>query len=227
MRSDALRVNRLTIPKMGITIPNMSMIANALFSNTQQRVLRVLFAHADRSFYANEIISLAGSGTGAVQRELIRLEGAGLVTTCRVGNQKHYQANRSSPVFAELQSLVRKTVGVAGTLGFHLGSLFPSIDVAFIYGSVAGGTDHAGSDIDLMVIGSITSTAQLLDILAPAQAELGRIINPTLYTHDEFSKRVRENRSFIIRVLAKPKLFLKGAEDDLDRIGKLVENRQA
>jgi predicted nucleotidyltransferase len=218
---------RLTIPKMGIIIPNMSMIANALFSSTQQRVLRVLFGQADRSFYANEIIALAGSGTGAVQRELMRLEGAGLVTARRVGNQKHYQANRASPVFAELQSLVSKTIGAAEILRRYLASLFPAIDVAFIYGSVADGTDHAGSDVDLMVIGTINSTAQLLDVLAPAQAELGRTINPTLYAPDEFSRRVRENRSFILRVLAKPKLFVKGTEDDLDRIGKLIENRQA
>ena len=211
---------------MGIIIPNMSMIANALFSSTQQRVLRVLFGHADRSFYANEIISLVGSGTGAVQRELMRLEGAGLVTARRVGNQKHYQANRTSPVFTELQSLVNKTIGVAEILRSHLASLFPFIDAAFIYGSIAEGTDHAGSDIDLMVIGSITSTAQVLEALAPAQVELCRTINPTLYSPEEFLQRVRESRSFILRVLAKPKLFVKGAEDDLDRIGKPVENRQ-
>lgn len=211
---------------MGIIIPNMSMIANALFSSTQQRVLRVLFGHADRSFYANEIISLVGSGTGAVQRELMRLEGAGLVTARRVGNQKHYQANRTSPVFTELQSLVNKTIGVAEVLRSHLASLFPFIDAAFIYGSIAEGTDHAGSDIDLMVIGSITSTAQVLEALAPAQVELCRTINPTLYSPEEFLQRVRESRSFILRVLAKPKLFVKGTEDDLDRIGKPVENRQ-
>lgn len=217
----------LTIPILGINIPNMGMIANALFSSTQQRVLRVLFGHADRSFYANEIISLAGSGNGAVQRELMRLESAGLVTVRRVGNQKHYQANRSSPVFAELQSLVHKTVGAAELIRVHLAPLFPSIEVAFIYGSIADGTDHAGSDIDLMVIGLVDSTAELLDTLAPAQGELGRTINPTFYTPDEFSQRVRENRSFILRVLAKPKLFVKGTEDDLARIGKPVENRQA
>lgn len=216
----------LTIPILGINIPNMGMIANALFSGTQQRVLRVLFGHADRSFYANEIISLAGSGTGAVQRELMRLESAGLVTVCRIGNQKHYQANRSSPVFRELQSLVHKTIGAAEILRTHLAPLFPSIDVAFIYGSIADGTDHSGSDIDLMVIGSVTSTAELLDLLAPAQAELSRTINPSFYTLDEFSQRVRENRSFILRVLAKPKLFLKGTEDDLAGIGKPVEDRE-
>jgi predicted nucleotidyltransferase len=205
----------------------MGMIANALFSNTQQRVLRVLFGHAGRSFYANEIIALAGSGTGAVQRELMRLESAGLVTVRRIGNQKHYQADSSSPVFTELQSLVRKTLGAAEIIGIHLEALFSSIDVALIYGSTADGTDHAGSDIDLMVIGSVISTAELLEALAPAQAELGRTINPTFYTPDEFSQRVRENRSFILRVLAKPKLFVKGKEDDLARIGEPVENRQA
>ncbi len=79
-------------------MPIMSIYTGALFTKTQQRVLSVLFGQARRSFYANEIIGLAGSGSGAVQRELARLETSGLVTVHRVGNQKHYQANHDAPI---------------------------------------------------------------------------------------------------------------------------------
>src|SRR5262245_65980781 len=88
-------------------------LADALFARVQQRVLGVLFGNPGRSFYANEVIGLARSGTGAVQRELARLEAAGLVTAVRIGKQRHYQANPSSPVFQELRALVLKKIGRA------------------------------------------------------------------------------------------------------------------
>src|SRR5437867_10399713 len=116
---------------MGFIIPSMGMkrasrkhptrapssgLADALFAKVQQRVLGVLFGNPRRSFYANEVIGLARSGTGAVQRELARLEASGLVTVTRVGKQKHYQANAGSPVFEELRALVLKTFALTDVL---------------------------------------------------------------------------------------------------------------
>jgi predicted nucleotidyltransferase len=212
------------MPNLGIKIPFMGIYADALFTKTQQRVLAVLFGQSDRSFYANEIIALAASGSGAVQRELARLEAAALVTVLRVGNQKHYQANHAAPIFAELRSIVLKTSGLADVLRAALQPLWRSIEVAFVYGSIAKGTERAGSDVDLMVIGSLPSNAHLLEALLPAQAQLGRVVNPTLYTQEEFAQRVRDGRSFIVRVLEQPKVFVKGSEDDIVRIGGISES---
>ena len=94
--------------------PVLSGVADALFTKVQQRVLAVLFGNHERSFYSNEVIALVCSGSGAVQRELAQLELAELVTIRRVGNQKHYQANASAPIFEELRSLVLKTSGMVG-----------------------------------------------------------------------------------------------------------------
>ena len=196
-----------------------------LFTSTQQRLLGILFSHVDRSFYANELIVMAGVGTGSVQRELVRMEKAGLVSTERIGNQKHYRANPACPIFEEVRAIVRKTLGVTEILGSALKPLWKQIDFAFVYGSVADGSEHAGSDVDLMVIATSLTNAELLRALAPVQATLGRIVNPSLYTPDEFVQRVRERRSFILRVLAKPKLFIKGAEHELAQISEPVENR--
>lgn len=197
----------------------MGTYADALFTKTQQRVLAVLFGQSQRSFYANEIIGLAGSGSGAVQRELARLEASGLVTVHRIGNQKHYQANPAAPIFTELRAIVLKTFGVADVLRAALQPVWPAVDLAFVYGSLAKGTEHAGSDVDLMVIGALPSNAGLLEALMPAQAQLGRAVNPTLYTPDEFAQRVRDGRSFILRVLEQPKIFVKGGEHDISRLG--------
>jgi len=202
---------------MGIIIPIMGTYADALFTKTQQRVLGVIFGRPQRSFYANEVIGLAGSGSGAVQRELARLEAVGLVTVRRVGNQKHYQANPATPIFEELCGIVAKTFGIADILRGALNTLLPNIDLAFIYGSVAKGTEHAASDIDLMVVSDLSSHASLLEALLPAQSQLGRVINSTLYNRKEFRQRFKERKSFLVRVLAQPKILIKGSEDDIAR----------
>lgn len=196
----------------------MGIYADALFTKTQQRVLGVLFGQPDRSFYANEIIALAASGSGAVQRELARLEASALVTAKRVGNQKHYQANQEAPIYAELRGIILKTFGVTDVLRAALQPVWPMVELAFVYGSLAKGTEHAGSDIDLMVVGALPSNAALLDTLQPAQAQLGRVVNPTLYTPDEFAQRVRDGRSFMLRVLEQPKIFIKGGPHDIIRL---------
>jgi predicted nucleotidyltransferase len=197
----------------------MGIYADALFTKTQQRVLAVLFGQSQRSFYANEIIALAGSGSGSVQRELARLETSALVTVNRVGNQKHYQANHEAPIFDELRGIVLKTFGVADVLRAALQPLWPQVELAFVYGSLAKGTEHARSDVDLMVVGTVPSNAALLEALLPAQAQLGRVVNLTLYTPDEFAQRVHDGKSFLMRVLEQPKIFVKGADHDIARLG--------
>ena len=107
-------------------------LANALFTRTQQRVLGLLFGQPGRSFYATELIGLTRAGSGAVQRELARLAESGLVTVRSVGNQKHYQANRDSPLFDELHGIAAKTVGLAEPLREALDSVAGHIDAAFI-----------------------------------------------------------------------------------------------
>jgi hypothetical protein len=133
-------------------LPASASLANALFPKVRQRVLAVLFGTPDRSFYANEVIALAQSGTGAVQRELLALSEAGLLLVSKQGNQKHYQANASAPVFTELRGLVLKTMGLPDVMRTALAPLAAQIDIAFIYGSVARQEDSAHSDVDVMIV---------------------------------------------------------------------------
>lgn len=190
-------------------------LADALFARVQQRVLGILFGNPRRSFYANEIIALARSGTGAVQRELSRLEAAGLVTVNRVGKQKHYQANPASPVFEELRALMLKTVGLADVLRAALAPLASRIRAAFVHGSVARGDDSAASDIDLMVLSDHLTYPDLFTALEGASAQLGRKVAPTIYSPAELSRRVEQGNAFVTRVLSQPKLWLIGDERDL------------
>ena len=190
-------------------------VADALFAKVQQRVLGMLFGNPHRSFYANEVIGLARSGTGAVQRELAWLEASGLVVVARVGNQKHYQANAGSPVFAELRALVLKTSGLADVLRAALAPVSRSIRAAFVYGSIAKGQDTAASDIDLMVVSDRLTYADLFAAVEGASAQLGRKVAPTIYSSKELSKRLKQDNAFVTRVLAQPKLWLIGDESGL------------
>lgn len=203
-----------TARKAGAAAAEPVGLADALFTKVQQRVLGLLFGNPGRSFYANELIELAGSGTGAVQRELARLESSGLATVTRVGNQKHYQANPGSPVYAELRGLVLKTSGLVDVLRAALQPLKSGIENAFVYGSVAKQQDTADSDIDLMVISDTLSYAELFGALEDAAAQLGRTVNPTVYSRRELDKRLRSDNAFIKRVWSQPRLPVIGGLHD-------------
>jgi predicted nucleotidyltransferase len=178
-------------------------------------VLALLFGQPDRSLYAKELIRLAAAGSGAVQRELARLTQSGLVTVRDVGNQKHYQANKESPVFTELCALTSKTFGLAEPLRVALSKLSSRIRLAFIYGSVAKRQDTAFSDVDLMVVADKLPYAQLVRALEEASSLLGRQVNPTILSRREFAERAKVGKSFLTRVLAQPKIWLIGTEGDL------------
>ena len=190
-------------------------MADALFTKTQQRVLGVLFGRPERSVYASELIRDAGTGSGAAQRELARLEESGLVVARRIGHQKHYQANPASPLFSELRNIVMKTVGLAEPLRNALKPLSSEIRAAFVYGSVARATDQSASDIDLMIISDTLAYGDVFGALERVTRTVGRKVNPTVYTAAEFSKRARTENAFLTRVLEQPKLWVLGTEHDL------------
>lgn len=210
----------MILPIMGMPLkaastPRPASLADALFSTVQQRVLALLFGQPERSFYASELIQLVGSGSGAVQRELAKLERSGLVTVRRSGVQKYYQANPDSPLFEELCGIIRKTVGMAEPITAALSPLKPQIKAAFVYGSVAKQRDNAGSDIDLMVLSDTLTYAELMAAVDAPGNQLGRPVNPTVYSVREWSKRLRDGNAFLIRVMEQPKLWIIGNEHDL------------
>jgi predicted nucleotidyltransferase len=190
-------------------------IPNALFSQVQQRVLALIFGQPDRSFYMSEIVRSVHSGTGAVERELSRLQGSGLVSVERIGNQKHYKANRHSPVFDELRRLVLKTLALTSPLKTALQPYSANIKAAFVFGSVAKGNDTARSDIDVMVIGEDLSYSDLYTALQNAESLLRRKVNPIFLSPNDWRRKAAAGGSFISKVSAQPKLFIFGSEQDI------------
>lgn len=221
------------MPGMGITMPGMGMkvsagkvseaaalyaranLADALFSRTQQRVLACLFGMPSRSYSVTELIGATGAGSGAVQRELARLSGSGLLAVEKIGNQKRYRANPASPIHDELVSIVRKTFGLVVPLREALEPLAARIRAAFVYGSVAKGQDTARSDVDVLLVADDLSYADVMAALHPLNERLGRDVNPTIYTPAELRKRIDSGSSFVARVWRQPRLWLIGSDDDL------------
>lgn len=202
---------------MGMNCQTPSAIGDALFTKTQRQVLGLLFGHSDRSYYINEIVRIADVGIGTVQRELEKLAAAGLLTVRKIGNQKHYQANPSSPIFQELRGIVQKSFGVADELRKSLEPISAKIVVAFVYGSIARGEDTASSDIDAMLISDELSYPEVIEAFIGAEGKLGRTVNPTLYTPAEVRRKLVEDNSFMKRVTEQGKIFLIGTDDDLPK----------
>jgi predicted nucleotidyltransferase len=178
-------------------------------------VLAFLFGQPERSFYATELIGLIGAGSGAVQRELAKLTHSGLVTVRPVGNQKHYQANPASPIFAELCAVAQKTVGLAEPLREALAPLASRIRAAFVFGSVAKRSDTATSEIDVLVLSDSVDYADVLGALQGVEFRLARRINPTVYSTAEWRRKRKAGNAFVVKVLKQPKVFLVGSEAEL------------
>ena len=220
------------MPNQGINVPDMGIkaapkvseaaaiyaaasLSDALFTHTQQRVLAALFGTPGRSLSVSELIHCTGAGSGAVQREVARLAGSGLLVVESVGRQKRYRANPSAPIHDELVGIVRKTFGLAAPLRDALGPFGPAIRAAFVFGSVAKSEDAGRSDIDLMVLSDTLAYGELMAALEPLSGPLGRRVNPTLYTAQDFATKRRTSQAFLARVMAQPRIWVVGGEHDL------------
>lgn len=192
-------------------------LTTALFGKARRRVLGLLFANPGQDFSVNDVLRAAGMGSGAIQRELQRLSAAGLVTVASQGNQRRYQANPATPIYAELRGIAVKTFGLADVIVAALQPVADCITCAFIYGSVAKGTDTAASDIDVLFIAQSLDYTELLGPLADIEQQLGRPVHPTILKPNELRRKLREDSAFVVRALDGPKIFLIGTQDELEQ----------
>ena len=191
------------------------MLTDILFGAYRKKVLSLLLLHPDADYHVRELARQTGTAPGTLHKELARLAAAGLLLRKVQGNQVRYQANRQCPVFPELAGLLRKTTGAAELLAKALAPL--QLRLALIFGSLASGTETASSDVDVLVIGDL-GFADLVRATYPMQAELGREVNPVLYSPQELHRRVQEQDPFVMDLLRKPKIFLTGTDHDLSQL---------
>jgi predicted nucleotidyltransferase len=197
--------------------------ASLLFGAYRRDALALLLLHPEESLHVREIARAIGKAPGTLLRELNALSAAGVLLRKPVGNQVHFQADPDCPIYEELRSILKKTVGVADVLREALAPLGAKVRAAFVYGSVARGDERARSDLDVMVVGE-ASFVDVVAALAPAQESLRREVNPNVYPALEFRKKLAARDPFLKRVLAGHKIYIVGGEDDL---GKPAAHRPA
>ncbi len=178
--------------------------AQTLFTQPQSKVLKWVFGQPERWYHIQELIRLTSLASASLQREVKRLHVAGLVVEERIGNLRRVKANPASPMFTDLANLVRKTMGVVPAVADALQPLASRLQLALVFGSVAKGTEHAGSDVDVLLVSGNVQLSEALGLLLPLEGQLGRRIEVKLYTPDEFSTRRAEAGSMVKRILSGP-----------------------
>ena len=184
--------------------------AQALFTQPQSKVLEWVFGQPERWYHIQELIRLTSLASASLQREVKRLHVAGLVVEERIGNLRRVKANPNSPMFADLASLVRKTMGATPAIADALQPLASRLQLALVFGSIAKGTEHADSDVDVLLVSGTLQLADALALLLPLEEQLGRRIEVKLYTPDEFNARRLEAGSVVQRIVTGPIALLYG-----------------
>jgi predicted nucleotidyltransferase len=192
-----------------------SIVLEALFPAVRQKILGATFLAPEKWWYLSELASQLGTSPSSLQRELRALTRSGLLEYRQDGRRAYYRANAVAPVFRELHDLFGKTVGIIPTLQAEFMRYDDKVKWAFVYGSIAREDEQADSDIDLMVIGSI-STVDLIPALQRLEQSFQREINVTRYTEKDYSQKIQNNDHFLVSVLNEPVVMIKGAQDDLE-----------
>ncbi len=191
------------------------MLSTLITSKVRLRLVVLFLTHPEERFYQKQLIRDLHMSSAQLQQELRRLEDAGFLISSRESNTRYFSVNKASPIYPELKSIAFKTVGLADFLRDSLAEIGP-VEIALIYGSVAKNVERMRSDVDLLVIGDIDTDA-LHEAIDAAEAAIGREINPTVYTRSEWDGRVKIGQAFVTDILAGPKIFLIGDEDELRR----------
>lgn len=192
------------------------MLGHILFPlQYRRRLLAVLFMRAGQWFHLRELERLtAAASVGSLKKELDLLSGAGLLKVQKVGNQTQFCANADHPVYPELLGLVRKSIGLVDVLHAALAPLADQVRVAFVYGSVAKGSEGPHSDVDVMVLGDV-GFGDVVNALYDSQTVLGREVNPKVMALTEWRSRKLAGDSFVQDLLGKPRLLVMGTNDEL------------
>ncbi len=194
----------------------MDALSEILSSRSRAAVFRLLFSGIEKELHVREIQRRSTLNDSTIRQELKKLVRLDLVKGRKDSNRIYYRANKKNPLYRELRNLVIKTTGVADVLRGALRD--GRIHVAFVFGSIAGGEVSAGSDVDLFVIGEIGFRG-LSELLSGVSEEIGREINPYVMNKDEYRKRVKSGEHFISHILKSPKIFIVGADHDLEAMG--------
>jgi uncharacterized protein len=197
----------------------------AIFSPTRQAILTALFLRPEKAWYLSELASSLRTRPSSLQREIDGLVQAGILEKQIDGRRSYLKPNQNSPIYPELHGLIEKTSGIVPMLRKTIAHT-RGLRIAFVYGSLARGEEAASSDVDVMLIGDL-STMDITPGLRKLEKAVARQINPTVFSLDEFAQRLTEKNHFLRTVLRNKKIMLVGTEDELEAIARGAQGPRA
>jgi predicted nucleotidyltransferase len=159
---------------------------DAFLSKPEQRLMSVVLGRPGQDFGVLELLERMGNSRGAGSTVLKRWVDSGLLRERKVGNQRRLSANPQFVLYPELRKMVMKTVGLTEPLAKAMAPLFHRLADAFVFGSVATGSDTSESNIDVAVVGDV-NMFDVSPLVDAAQAELGRPVHVNVYSEHEWA----------------------------------------
>jgi len=175
-------------------------------SKSAQTILSYFMTNPNRSHHLRELALLLLLDPGNLSREMKKLTNIGLFQTSEKGRLKLFSINQKHPLFKDIKGLILKTSGAPALLKNAL-SHQTNIDHAFLYGSYASGKMDNQSDIDLMIIGKISSL-KIAELIRPIEKALGRDIHFRIIDKNEYNKRKQQNDPFITGIMQNKRILL-------------------
>jgi predicted nucleotidyltransferase len=213
----SLSVDLLRKTRNNLRIMRRSPIIDSLFPEIRGKILAATLMQPEKSWYLSELSTFLHTQPSSLQREVDALSKAGILQQWRDGRRVYVKPDALSPVFTDLKNLFTKTAGLIPVLQQTLEDLGDRIRVAFLYGSIARSDESSESDVDLMLIGT-AGLSEIVPSVRRAEALLGRPVNPTVYSTEEFGRKNRAHDHFLTTVLSGGKQFVKGSEHELEAI---------
>jgi len=195
----------------------MSLLASMLSSKLRAEIFRIFFGIEDKEIHLREIERRSHFSIGSVRQETNKLVGLKLLIKRKDGNRTYFRANKNHPIYLDIHNIVLKTSGLPDLLRKHL--YIPEVHFAFIFGSIASGTENEKSDIDLFVIGAL-GLRKISTLLKEPKTLVNREINSVVMSQNEFLQKLNSNDHFVNQVMESAKIMLIGAEYDLERLGE-------
>jgi predicted nucleotidyltransferase len=197
-----------------------------LLSRSVQEILSAILLEREEPWYLSDLAQRLGRTPSTLQRPLESLVRAGIIQRRMDGNRVYFARDAECPILPELQGLLAKTTGLADIVRDALRRFSRNIRAAFIFGSIAKGSERSSSDVDLFVIGDI-NLDELSPMLNGAETKLRRPINTTVLLPREFRAKLERHNHFLQSVRAGDKIFLVGTEHELEELGKPRTRRPA
>jgi predicted nucleotidyltransferase len=180
--------------------------------NGKGEILGLFFANPEKEYYLREIAKILNKEPSYYQRQLNDLVAQGVLRDERKGNMRFFKLNKNYHLFAELKSIISKTIGIEFKLK-NMVSKLVGLEYAFLFGSIAKNEENRDSDVDLLLIGEIDQDI-LINEISEVEEEIGREISYHIFSRAEVEKNIKENNSFFVNIFSSPLISLKGNPDE-------------